>query len=48
MGISKDIQGNGRVVDFGGRGGFIKREAGDTVYKDMVFVAPKEFIVFFV
>lgn len=47
MGVSKDIQSDGGVSDLSGGGQFADRKAGDTVYKDMVFVSPVEFKILF-
>lgn len=46
--ISKDIQGNSRIGNIGCCSHFVNRQTGNTVYKDMVFVAPVEFELFFV
>lgn len=43
MSVSKDIQSDGGISDLCGGGQFIDGKAGDTVYKDMVFITPVEF-----
>lgn len=48
MGISKNIQSNGRIMDVSSCCDFINRKSGNAIYKYMVFVAPVEFIVLFI
>lgn len=46
MGISKDVEDNRRVMNLCSCGHFVNRQTGNTVHKDMIFVAPIEFIFF--
>ena len=45
IGLFKHGCNHSRVRSFCGSGQLIKRQSGDTVYKDVVFVTPVEFIV---
>ena len=48
MGAGKDIKGNRNVRHLGGGSHFVNGKAGDTVYKDMVFIAPVKCSLFFI
>ncbi len=47
MGVSKNIQSDGGISDLGGGSQFRYGKTGYTVHKDMVFVSPIEFKVFY-
>ena len=48
MGVGKDTEGDCGICYLSGCGYFINGETGNTVYEDMVFVAPVELIFLFI
>ena len=48
MRISQNIQGNRRIMDISGCCDLKNRESGNTIYKNMVFITPVEFIFLFI
>ncbi|BFL19179.1 hypothetical protein K190097F3_46800 [Enterocloster clostridioformis] len=45
--ISQNIQSNGGIANLGGCSHFINGKSRNTVYKDMIFISPVEFIFLF-